>query len=257
MRIRISSPDLNLQLERRAGWQVAGQAWKHLDQYKVEALIEHFVRAEALKCERDMQGRDPDVVLEFFAAADQAEIFKIWFGCPVFAEVPAIDGVVELDPALTRLIPDSITDLLDRALINPEAQRIRRLSLRWGRRSVEVRRKGEGFVCGANPLRPGRVGRLLVNLRRLEGEESWRGPAPAFAAMLALLAVSQFGWNRLTPDGRFVLDGVNNPVWSFMDIAAINPRTETPTALFPAPGTTESALVYGADSTTVVITDAT
>jgi hypothetical protein len=129
------------------------------------------VRAEALKCERDMQGRDPDVVLEFFAAADQAEIFKIWFGCPVFAEVPAIDGVVELDPALTRLIPDSVTDLLDRALINPEAQRIRRLSLRWGRRSVEVRRKGEGFVCGANPLRPGRVGRLLVNLRRLEGEE--------------------------------------------------------------------------------------
>lgn len=56
-----------------------------------------------------------------------------------------------------------------------------------------------GALLGSAPL-------AVRGLGRIEGEESWRGPAPAFAALLALLAVSQFGWNRLTADGRFVLD---------------------------------------------------
>lgn len=58
-------------------------------------------------------------------------------------------------------------------------------------------------------------------------------------------------------DGVFVLDSVNNPVWSFLSIATINPRTADATALWPAPGTTQSALVYGSASTSVDITDPT
>jgi len=170
--VMVTSPDFSLHLERRDGWHVAGQAWKRIDPLKVEALINSFVRAEALKCEREMQGRDPDVVLEFITSDGQRETFRIWFGCPVFAEVPAIDGVVELDPALTRLIPDSVSDLFDLALIKPEAQRIRRIRLSQGGRSCELRRSGESFLSAGSPVATGRIGRLLVDLRRLEGEES-------------------------------------------------------------------------------------
>ncbi|MCM2257616.1 MAG: hypothetical protein NDJ94_18430 [Vicinamibacteria bacterium] len=47
---------------------------------------------------------------------------------------------------------------------------------------------------------------LFRGLGRVEGEDSWRGPAPALLALVALLAVSQYDWNRLTADGRFQLD---------------------------------------------------
>lgn len=56
-------------------------------------------------------------------------------------------------------------------------------------------------------------------------------------------------------NGRFVLDGVNYAVWSFLGIADINPRSLAPVGMAPAPGTSESAQIYAQDSTSVEFTD--
>lgn len=69
-------------------------------------------------------------------------------------------------------------------------------------------------------------------------------------------AVGTQGGCNASVNGRFVLDGVNYPVWSFVNIAEINPRSPAPVGLAPAPGTSLSAQVYGQDSSSVEITDA-
>jgi len=68
------------------------------------------------------------------------------------------------------------------------------------------------------------------------------------------VAGTQGGCNA-SVNGRFVLDSVNYAVWSFTNIAEINPRSLAPVGLAPAPGTSLSAQVYGQDSTSVEITD--
>ena len=68
-------------------------------------------------------------------------------------------------------------------------------------------------------------------------------------------AVGTPGGCSASVNGRFVLDGVNYPVWSFTNIAEINPRSLAPVGLAPAPGTSLSAQVYGQDSSSVEITD--
>ena len=45
------------------------------------------------------------------------------------------------------------------------------------------------------------------------------------------------GCNALI-NGRFVLDSINNPVWSFMDVAVVNPLTNTPVGMAPERGET-------------------
>lgn len=186
--IRVTSPDFKLHLERRDSWQVAGQAWQRLDPFKVEALIAGLIQGEALAFERDIQGREPDVKLEFITGDAHSEIFRIWFGCPVFAEVPAIDGVVEIDPELMRLIPDSVNDLVDRALIKPEARRIKSLRLSSGPRRLNIVRDEQGFRCARGAIKPVHIGRLLANLRRLEGED-YADPQACAARPLSTITV--------------------------------------------------------------------
>jgi hypothetical protein len=56
-------------------------------------------------------------------------------------------------------------------------------------------------------------------------------------------------------NGRFVLDSINYPVWSFIDIASVNPRVTTPVGLVPERGETLSATIYDERSSSVTITD--
>ena len=55
--------------------------------------------------------------------------------------------------------------------------------------------------------------------------------------------------------GRFVLDSINYPVWSFVDIADIQPRSPAAVSLVPERGQTLSALVYGEASAAATVTD--
>lgn len=55
--------------------------------------------------------------------------------------------------------------------------------------------------------------------------------------------------------GRFVLDSINYPVWSFIDIATVNPRVTTPVGMAPERGQTLSATIYDERSSSVTITD--
>jgi hypothetical protein len=55
--------------------------------------------------------------------------------------------------------------------------------------------------------------------------------------------------------GRFVLDGINYPVWSFMDIAVVNPKSTTNVGMVPDRGETISASLYEEQSSSVTITD--
>jgi len=56
-------------------------------------------------------------------------------------------------------------------------------------------------------------------------------------------------------NGRFVLDSINYPVWSFIDIASVNPRVTTPVGLVPERGETLSASIYDERSTSVSFSD--
>lgn len=55
--------------------------------------------------------------------------------------------------------------------------------------------------------------------------------------------------------GRFVLDGINYPVWSFVDIAEIQPRSPQQVSLVPDRGQTLSAQAYGEAQAAVTISD--
>ncbi|MBX3634548.1 MAG: PEP-CTERM sorting domain-containing protein, partial [Rubrivivax sp.] len=55
--------------------------------------------------------------------------------------------------------------------------------------------------------------------------------------------------------GRFVLDSINYPVWSFVDIAEVQPRSPAAVGLVPDRGQTLSALVYGEAAAAATITD--
>lgn len=55
--------------------------------------------------------------------------------------------------------------------------------------------------------------------------------------------------------GRFVLDSINYPVWSFVDIAEIQPRSLAQVSLVPDRGQTLSAVVYGEAAAAATITD--
>lgn len=56
-------------------------------------------------------------------------------------------------------------------------------------------------------------------------------------------------------NGRFVPDSINNPVWSFMDVAVVNPMTNTPVGMAPARGETQSASIFDERSSSVTFTD--
>lgn len=56
-------------------------------------------------------------------------------------------------------------------------------------------------------------------------------------------------------NGLFILDSVNYPVWSFLTIAQINPRSTAQVGMAPPPGTSLSATVYAEASTSLEVTD--
>lgn len=168
--IRIVGADVNIHLEKSDGWHVSGQAWRRIDPYKVQALISGLVGGEAIKFESEIQGREPDVMVEFSARSGESEVFRLWFGWPVFAEAPAVSGVVELDPYLMKLIPDSVGDLLDRSLVRPQADRIECIRLSAGKERLLIIRSQEGFAAGGVSVNPAKLGNLFAKLRRLEGE---------------------------------------------------------------------------------------
>lgn len=66
--------------------------------------------------------------------------------------------------------------------------------------------------------------------------------------------VGTLGGCNASISGRFVLDSINYPVWTFMDVAVVNPMAG-PVGMAPDRGETLSASLYDERSSSVTITD--